>query len=90
MESDNGDRRFDHGELGDLLKMFSALGVTVAVGITVFFFIGLRADAWMAEAGWRMYGAGKIAGLLFGLGLTGYWSYLRIIKHLRKYEDRKE
>ena len=85
-ENKLADKRFEREEMGELLKLFSALGITVAVGITGFFFAGLRADKWLAEAGWRTYGLGKFAGLFLGLGLTVYWAYLRIAKHLKKYE----
>lgn len=82
--------RFEREELGELLKLFTALGVTVAVGITGFFFLGVRLDAWLAEAGWSAGGPGKICGLLLGLGLSVSWAYMRIARHLRKFERPPE
>lgn len=80
------DQRFEREEMGALLKLFSALGITVAVGITGFFFAGVRVDKWLGEMGWRTYGLGKIGGVFLGLGLTVYWAYLRIASHLKKFE----
>ncbi len=84
------DARFDREEMGELLRLFSALGITVAAGIAGFFFLGVQADKWLAEAGLRSYGLGRIIGLLLGLGLTAYWAYLRIARHLRKFEQHSK
>jgi carbon starvation protein CstA len=80
------DARFEREEMGELLKLFSALGITVSVGIVGAFFAGMRIDAWLAGAGWETYGAGKFIGLFLGLGFSVYWAYLRIAKHLKKFE----
>jgi hypothetical protein len=85
-EDKTADARFEREEMGELLKLFSALGITVAVGITAAFFAGVRLDGWLEGAGHRTYGMGKIAGLFLGLGLSVYWAYLRIARHLRKFE----
>ncbi len=89
-ENKLADSRFEREELGELLRLFSALGITVAAGIAGFFFIGVQADKWLAEAGRQSYGLGRIIGLLLGLGGTIYWAYLRIARHLRKFERRSE
>lgn len=80
-EESVADRRFEREEMGELLRLFSSLGITVAAGIAGFFFIGLQADRRFGLAGW-----GKFCGLFAGLGLTLYWAYLRIARHLRRFE----
>jgi hypothetical protein len=79
-------RRFDREEMGALLRLFSALGVTVAVGIVGFFLLGLWVDGQLRDMGWRTYGLPRLGGILAGLGVTVYWAYLRIFKHLQKFE----
>ena len=79
-------RRFEREELGALLRLFSALGVTVAVGITACFLLGLWVDGQLRALGWRTYNVPKLGGLALGLGMTMYWAYLGIVRHLRKFE----
>ncbi len=86
--SEAEDRRFDREEMGELLKLFSALGLTVAGGVAGFFYLGVRVDAWLAEAGRDTHGSGKIGCLFIGLGLSVGWAYLRIVKHLEKFTPR--
>ncbi len=81
---------FERRELGALLKLFSSLGVTVAVGIVGFFLLGLYLERKAAEWGWRTGGSIRIAFLLGGLALTVYWAYLRIARHLDKYEPKRD
>lgn len=90
MEEAEDKREFDRGEMGELLKLFSSLGVTVAFGITALFFIGLRADRGLVSFGLDTHGLGKFVGLFLGLGLTGYWAYQRILRHLRKFEKPRD
>lgn len=78
--------RFDRGELGALLRLFSSLGVTVAAGIVGFFLLGIYAERKAAEFGYPTGGVLRVAVLLVGLGLSVYWAYLRIVKHLDKYD----
>ncbi len=80
-------RRFEREEMGELLRLFSALGVTVAAGIVGCFLLGLWVDGQLRGMGWRTYNVPKLAGVVAGLGVTMYWAYLRIVRHLRKYED---
>lgn len=75
------DARFEREEMGELLKLFSALGITVAAGIVGFFLLGVWAEKWIG-------GAGRIIGLVLGLGLGVGWGYLRIARHLNKYGRR--
>ncbi len=82
--------RFDRGELGALLKLFSSLGVTVAVGILGFFLLGLYLERKAGEWGWHTGGAVRIVFLLGGLAMTVYWAYLRIARHLDKYDPKKD
>lgn len=84
---ERANRRFDREELGALLRLFSALGVTVAAGIVGFFLMGLWADGQLREMGWRTHGLPRLAGVLLGLGVTVYWAYLRIVRHLRTFES---
>ena len=83
-------RRFDRGELGALLKLFSSLGITVAFGIVGFFLLGLYVDRRLLEMGWNTRGVPRVVFLLAGLGLSVYWAYLRIAKHLEKYEKDED
>ncbi len=83
---DFANRRFDREEMGALLRLFSALGVTVAAGIVGFFLIGLWVDGRLREMGWQTRGLPRLAGVLVGVGVTVYWAYLRIAKHLRTFE----
>lgn len=75
-------------ETGDLLKLFSSLGVTVAAGILGFFLLGLWLDRKLRDMGWHTYGLPRVVLLLLGLALTIYWAYMRIARHLDKYEKR--
>lgn len=81
-------RRFEREEMGELLRLFSSLGITVALGILGFFLAGLWLDRWLAAEGWQTRGLPRIGGIVIGLFFTMYWAYLRIVKHLRKYEQR--
>lgn len=83
------DARFGREELGALLRLFSSLGITVAVGILGFFLLGLWLDRKFAAWGWQTYGAPRIVCVLLGVGLAVYWAYLRIARHLDKYEPRR-
>lgn len=90
-------KRFEREEMGELLRLFSALGVTVALGILGFFLAGLWVDRQLTEMGWQTRSLPRIAGIVLGLAFTMYWAYLRIVRHLRKYdpspnrpEDEKE
>ena len=78
--------RIPGGELGELLKLFTALGFTVAVGIVGFFLLGLWADRKLSGMGWQAHGVPRILITLFGIGLSIYWAYLRIARHLDKFE----
>lgn len=82
--------RFAREELGELLKLFSALGITVALGILGFFLLGLWVDRKLAAMGWHTYGAPRIVFTLLGLCLVIYWAYLRIARHLDKYEKPED
>ena len=95
MDTDKRDRerenkRFAREELGELLKLFSSLGITVAAGIVGFFLLGMWVDRKLTEMGWVTRGVPRILLLLFGLALTIYWAYLRIARHLEKFERRRE
>lgn len=89
-EKELADKRFAREEMGDLLRLFSSLGITVAVGILGFFLAGLWVDRRLGEMGWQTYGLPRIVAIFLGLGLTVYWAYLRIARHLKKYEPQEE
>ncbi|MCC8167560.1 MAG: AtpZ/AtpI family protein [Planctomycetes bacterium] len=76
--------------MGALLRMFSNLGITVAVGIVAAFLLGIWLDNKLVEMGYVTRGAVRILCTLGGLGLTLYWAYLRIIKHLKTFERNVE
>lgn len=82
-------QRFMREELGALLKLFSSLGITVALGIVGFFLVGLLFDRYLKGRGMSTYGLPLVGCTLFGIALTIYWSYLRINKHLRHFAPRE-
>ncbi len=95
MDREKGDSRrrndlFGREELGDLLRMFSALGVTVAAGVTGFFLLGLWLEKKAVAWGYEVQGWLRIVFLLLGLGLSVYWAYLRIARHIDKYAPDKK
>jgi hypothetical protein len=77
---------FARRELGALLRLFSSLGITVAAGIVGFFFLGVFVERKALELGYRTGGALRIAFLLAGVGLSVYWAYLRIAKHIETFD----
>ncbi len=79
--------RFQREELGELLKLFSSLGITLAFGIVAFFLLGVWLDRRLPAWGYETRGLGRIVCLLFGLGMSVYWSYLRIARHLKKFDQ---
>lgn len=79
---------FTREELTALLKMFSSLGLVVTGCIVGFFLLGLYAARKAAEMGWGGGGALRAVFLLAGVALGVYWAYLRIVRHLDKYERR--
>lgn len=85
-EKELANQRFAREELGALLKLFSALGITVALGILGFFLLGLWLDRYLTGLGWHTRNIPKIGCLLLGVALSIYWAYLRIARHLDKYE----
>lgn len=89
-EKELRNKRFAREELGELLKLFSGLGVTVTLGIVGSFLLGLWADRKLAEAGMTTYGLPRIIFLLGGLAMTVYWAYLRIARHLDKFENKTD
>ena len=88
LRKDRANKRFAREEMGELLRLFSALGVTVAVGIVGFFWLGLWVDRKVSDLGWRTYGVPRIVAVLFGVGVSVYWAYLRIARHLDKFSPR--
>ncbi len=80
--------RFQREELGELLKLFSSLGITMAFGIVAFFLAGMWVDRQLTGMGHPTRGAGRIVFLLAGLGMSVYWSYLRIARHLKKFDAK--
>ena len=77
---------FHREELGALLRLFSSLGLTVGFGILGFFLLGLYFERKVGEWGWYTGGAVRIAFLLGGLAVNVYWAYLRIARHLNKFD----
>ncbi len=88
-KKEQANTRFAREELGELLKLFSGLGVTVAVGIVGFFLLGLWADGRLREWGYQTRGIPRVAGVVVGVGLSLYWAYLRITRHLERFEPRR-
>lgn len=85
--NDRRNNRFAREELGDLLRLFSSLGITVALGIVGFFLLGVWGERRLADWGYPTGKWLRVGMLLVGLGLSVYWAYLRIARHLEKYED---
>ncbi|MCD8351532.1 MAG: AtpZ/AtpI family protein, partial [Planctomycetaceae bacterium] len=48
-KKERANTRFAREELGELLRLFSGLGITVAVGIVGFFLLGLWVDRHLQE-----------------------------------------
>lgn len=90
LAKERANKRFAREELGDLLRMFSSLGLTVCAGILGFFLLGIWADGKLSAIGWQTRNLGRIIGLLIGLGLSLYWAYLRILRHLQKYDPKPD
>ncbi len=67
-------------EIAALLRLVGVLGLTMVLGISTFFGLGLLADRHF-----DLHGAGIITGLLAGIGLSLYWSYSRIARHLDRF-----
>ena len=71
-------------ELGPLLRLFTSLGLTVTLGIAGFFWLGVYLDGKIAPLGLAPKGTAGVVFLLAGLGLSLYWAYLAIARHLEK------
>lgn len=89
-EKEKRNNRFAREEMGELLRMFSSLGVTVALGIVGSFLLGLWVDRKLAGIGYATYGIPRVLFLLGGVALTVYWAYLRIARHLEKFGEKGE
>ncbi|MDR3211612.1 MAG: hypothetical protein LBU79_06830 [Planctomycetota bacterium] len=79
------DRYFAGTELPALLRLFSGLGFTLALGIVGFFLLGLYVDRYLQGLGLATRGIVVVVFLLLGVGLSTYRSYLVIARHLEKY-----
>lgn len=86
-EKERQNARFAREELGALLKLFSSLGITVSAGILGFFWLGLHLQRKATEAGWQTYGLVLVGFVLGGVALSVYWAYLRIGRHLDKFDS---
>lgn len=73
-------------EFGELLRLFSSLGITLAVGITLFFVAGHYADKFLAGREIKTFGLIRTFFIIGGVALSVYWCYLRIAKHLEKFD----
>lgn len=82
--------RFAREELGDLLRLFSSLGITVGFGIVFFFWVGVWGEGKLLDFGYPVGKWLRLVMLLFGLCVSIYWAYLRICRHLEKYEKDDE
>lgn len=89
-EKELANKRFAREEMGELLRLFSGLGFTVVIGILGFFLLGVWADGKLAALGYNTRKLCRIAGLLFGLGMSMYWAYLRIMRHLDKFDPNRK
>lgn len=89
-EKELANKRFEREEMGELLRLFSALGITVTIGIVCFFLFGLWAERRLREMGWETHKIPLIAGLVLGLVVNGYWAYMRIVRHLRRFEAPRD
>jgi hypothetical protein len=85
---------FAREELGALLRMFSALGLTVALGVLGSFLLGVWAEKTLIRLDIVSGGWVKVVFMILGLGMSVYWAYLRIARHLDKYgplhDDRED
>lgn len=85
-EKERQNAKFAREELGALLKLFSSLGITVAVCILGFFWLGLYLDRKATEAGMATHGLIRVVFVIGGVAVSVYWAYLRIARHLEKYD----
>ena len=67
-------------EMMELLRLVGILGLTMVLGISTFFGLGLLAERYLA-----LHGVGIILGLLAGVVLSLYWTYNRIARHLDRF-----
>ncbi|MDR1519673.1 MAG: AtpZ/AtpI family protein [Planctomycetota bacterium] len=84
-ERERQNERFAREELGALLRLFASLGLTVALGIIGFFFLGHYLDGKAGALGIETRGAMRLVFLLAGLTLSVHWAYRRIARHMDKY-----
>ncbi len=82
-------RRFQREELGALLKLFSSLGLTLTFGIVGSFWLGLYINKTLIRHGIQTRGVPVILFVLAGIALSIYWCYMRIARHLSKFEIPK-
>ncbi len=71
-------------ELMALLRLVPVLGLTVAAGIAAGLLLGLEMDRRLP-----LHGGGTIAGLLLGLGLSFFWAYRHIVRHLERFAPKR-
>ncbi len=72
-------------EFGPLMRLFSSLGITMTFGTVGFFLIGLFLDRMLKKYEISTYGIPVIILTLFGVAISVYWCYLRIIRHLEEF-----
>lgn len=89
-KKERANTRFAREEMGELLKLFSGLGITVAVGIVGFFLLGLWVDGRLQEWGWQTRGVPRVVSVVAGVGLSIYWAYLRIARHLERFAPSRD
>ena len=87
-KKERANEKFTREELGPLLKLFSSIGITLTLGIVGFFLAGSYIDKTLKKMEIATHGLPVIVAVLAGVGLSIYWCYMRIAKHLAKYETR--
>ena len=71
-------------ELMALLRLVPVLGLTVSAGIAAGLLLGLELDRRLP-----LHGGGTITGLLLGLGLSFFWAYRRIARHMERFAPER-
>lgn len=88
-KKEEANRRFVREELGPLLKLFSSLGITITLCIVGSFLLGRYVNNILKNTGINTHGAPAVLFVLAGVGLAVLWAYMRIARHLKKFENHE-
>ena len=81
-------QRFMREELGSLLKLFSSLGITIALCIVGSFLLGRYVNTMLENAGVHARGIPAVLIVVAGIALALLWSSMRIARHVQKFSGQ--